>query len=152
MYQIKRYLLRRFTQWTSLSESFWTLHCWIQWFSLNHRTSSCMAYSSYWAFGCIYSQFIYGSHIGVYELIMICFRLIEELLVCFMSVNVVLWQCHIEIRNPSHFSIEISIFDNASIVWHSCALNFILNVRIQLFLWLQTNWLLFPKSFIEVGL
>ena len=68
---------------------------------------------------------------------MIRFGLIEEFLVSLVPIVVVLGQIDIEVGNPAHFTVEVPIFDHTGIIRHPCALNFILQVGIQLLIRLQ---------------
>ena len=90
------------------------------------------------------------SHGGIVKCNMVVHWTIEILSVCTVPIVIVFRAFDIKVWNPAKFTINISVFWNSRIIWHSCSLDFIHLIWVVLSSWFDQNWLLGLESFIEI--
>lgn len=67
-----------------------------------------------------------------------------------MSYLVIFWTFHVEIWNPAEFTVNVSIFGNDRVIWHSGSFDFVHFIWVVLSSWFYQYWLLCLESFIEI--
>lgn len=115
----------------------------LDWHCLNSLSCNWLGWS-------ILSEEFRVSHGRVIESDVIVHWPVEVLPVGNMSFAVILGALDIEIRNPAQLSINVSIFGNVRVIWHSCSLDLVHLIWVVLSPWLQKNWLLWLELLIEV--
>ena len=124
-------------------------HCWtILWSVLDAQGLD--LFSSNRISWCVLSEKLRISHSWIIECYVIVHWTIEILSISSMSRVIIFWAFYIEIRNPSELSINIPIFWNSWIVWHSSTLNIVHFIRIWFSLGFYQDWLFWLEVFIEV--
>lgn len=78
---------------------------------INTRRCRLMSNLSYRPYRRILSKEITLRHIRIIVNSMVILRHIKELLISRMSHVIILRHCHIKVRNPSQFSVNISLFE-----------------------------------------
>ena len=110
------------------------LHSWaVFWSVLN--THCLYSFSSNGLFWGILSKEFWVGHCGVIECYMIVHWAIKVLSVTSMSMIIILRALNVKIRDPSKFTIDISILWYTRIVWHPCSFNFIHLIWIMFSSW-----------------
>lgn len=82
---------------------------------------------------------------------MIVFRLIKELLICFVHLCVIFAGCYLEVRDPCKLTINVSLLTTERRPGrHTSPANSILLVGVQGLLWLVRNKLLLPWRLVKI--
>jgi len=134
----------------------WCLKCalsWSHWWSVLRfilDTHCLNSFSSNRFWRCILSEEFWICHCGIVESYVVVHWTIKVLSVGSVSCIVVFGALDVEIRNPTKFTINISVFWDSRIIWHSCSFNLIHFIWVMFSSWLDKNWLFWLEGFVEV--
>jgi len=134
----------------------WSLECalswshWrsILWFILYAHCLNSFSCNRLWR--SILSEKFRIGHSGVVKCHVIVHWSVKILSVCNVSCIIVFRTLNIKVWDPSKLAIDISVFWDSRIIWHSCSLDLIHLIWIMLSSWLYQNCLLRLESLVKI--